>query len=41
MKKCKCGKEAKEHFEGGLSCGDDMCDDCFWEMVSRCRDRSW
>ena len=27
MKKCICGKVAKEHFDNGLSCGDDMCDE--------------
>ena len=40
-KKCKCGKEAKPHSEGGLDCGNDMCDKCFSEMVHRCRSRSW
>jgi hypothetical protein len=40
-KKCKCGKEAKSHNEGGLDCGDDMCDECFDKMVRECRSRSW
>lgn len=41
IKQCKCGKMASEHFDNGLSCGDDQCDDCHAEMVSECRQRSW
>ena len=41
IKQCKCGKMASEHFDNGLSCGDDMCDDCFEKMRQQCRQRSW
>jgi len=40
-KMCNCGRLTKEHFNNGLSCGDDQCDDCFEEMQSECRKRSW
>jgi len=40
-KKCKCGKDTKPHYDGGLYCGDEMCDECFKKMVSNCRQRSW
>ncbi len=38
---CECGKPASEHFDNGLSCGDDQCDECFEKMRSECRKRSW
>lgn len=38
--KCKTG-HAREHFDMGLSCGDDLCDSCFEDMVNECRSRSW
>jgi len=38
----KCGERpAKPHWDNGLYCGDDRCDECFEEMVIRCRQRSW
>ena len=40
-KKCRCGKDAKPHYEGGLYCGDDLCDECFCKMVDECRSRSY
>lgn len=41
LKNCKCGKKAKSHYNSGLYCGNDMCDECFEEMVNKCRERSW
>jgi hypothetical protein len=32
---------AKPHYDNGLFCGNDMCDECFNKMVERCRQRSW
>ena len=34
-------REAREHRDNGLNCGDDLCDECFEKMVSKCRERSW
>ncbi len=34
-------REAREHRDNGLSCGDDLCDECFEKMVNDCRQRSW
>ncbi len=34
-------KPAKEHFDNGLSVGSDHCDECFEDMRSECRRRSW
>ena len=39
QKKCKCGKLGRPHWDNGLYCGDDMCDECFEEMRRECR--SW
>lgn len=40
---CKICKKRprKEHSDKGLSCGDDYCDECFEEMRSECRRKSW
>ena len=43
-KQCKeegCEKPAKPHWDMGLYCGDDLCDDHFTIMVHECRMRSW
>ena len=40
-KTCICGKPAREHFDNGLSCGDDECDECFEKMRRECRRRSY
>lgn len=36
-----CQGEPKPHYDNGLYCGDDMCDECFEKMKSECRKRSW
>lgn len=41
IKQCACGNMASEHFDNGLSCGDDQCDDCHAKMVNECRQGSW
>lgn len=44
VKECSiedCTEPAKEHYDNGLSCGDDLCDKHFEEMRSGCRKRSW
>lgn len=38
---CQCGKPAKPHWDHGLYCGDDDCDECFEKMQRKCRSRSW
>ena len=40
-KLCKCGKPTRRHFDNGLDCGDDECDECFETMRRECRKRSW
>jgi len=40
-KKCKCGKYAVKHWDNGLYCGDNMCDECFEKMRKECKRRSW
>ena len=40
-KKCICGKPTKPHWDNGLYCGDNECDECFEEMRHQCRQRSW
>ena len=39
-KKCK-KKPARPHWDNGLYCGDDMCDECFGKMQRECRSQSW
>ncbi len=34
-------RDARKHFDQGLNCGDDLCDECFDKMVNNCRQRSW
>lgn len=34
-------KPGKPHWDNGLYCGDDMCDECFEGMVRKCRSQSW
>lgn len=36
-----CKKLARRHWDNGLDCGDDMCDECFEKMRRECRSRSW
>ncbi len=38
--KCK-ERNPRPHWDNGLYCGDDMCDECFENMVNECRSRSW
>ena len=38
----ECKKHpAKVHYDHGLYCGDDLCDQCFKNMRVECRRRSW
>ena len=41
VKLCKCGKLTRRHFDNGLDCGDDECDECFETTRQECRKRSW
>ena len=41
VKLCKCGKPARRHFDNGLDCGNNECDECFETMRQECRKRSW
>lgn len=40
IKKCSCGKPGRDRFDNGLKCGVH-CQDCWEEMIYRCRSRSW
>ena len=41
VKLCKCGKPTRRHFDNGLDCGNNECDECFEIMRQECRKRSW
>lgn len=32
---------ARPHWDNGLYCGDDQCDECVEKMRQECRSRSW
>lgn len=44
MRECKiedCHELAREHWDNGLSCGDDLYDNHFEKMRAECREQSW